>query len=83
MSNSYKKRLADYRIVRDEYMAKHEICQVCDRAKAEDLHHRKSRIGKMLTDVTYFLAVCRPCHERIHRDDLWARENGYLLSKFN
>lgn len=73
-------RLAEYRLLRDEYMKNHEICEVkgCSRL-AQDLHHSRSR-EYYLNDVKVFLAVCRLCHTRIHSEDKWARDNGYLLT---
>ena len=73
-------RLAEYRLLRDAYMKNHEICEVkgCNRL-AQDLHHSRSR-EYYLNDVKVFLAVCRLCHTRIHSEDKWARDNGYLLN---
>jgi hypothetical protein len=81
-SVSYKQheKLKEYRILRDAYMEEHKLCEVCTKYASNDLHHKCSR-GKHLCNINTFMAVCRACHERIHREDSWARENGYLLSK--
>lgn len=76
------KQLVEYRRVRDEYMKKHPTCEVRSEVctgKSEDLHHKKPR-AYHLTDVTVFMATCRLCHEKIEREDLWARENGFKLN---
>jgi hypothetical protein len=28
------------------------------------------------------MAVCRPCHQRIHDNPAWAKEQGYLVYQF-
>ena len=80
VSNKKLEELKQYRILRDEYMSNHTICEVkdCNRL-AEDLHHSKNR-AYYLCDVSVFKAVCRLCHTRIHSEDKWARDNGYLES---
>jgi hypothetical protein len=70
---------AMYRVVRAAYLADKPLCEVC-RNEAHDVHHKKGRIGALLTDAAYFLAVCRPCHDKIHANPLWAYEKGYLIS---
>lgn len=48
---------------------------------ATDLHHKKTREFYLL-DETIFMAVCRNCHDYIHKNDEEARKLGFLLSKF-
>lgn len=48
---------------------------------ATDVHHMGRREGKWLTDVRFFLPVCRPHHDFIERHGDWAREHGYLLTQ--
>lgn len=47
------------------------------RAKSTDVHHIAGRGINYLNEDTW-LATCRPCHDRIHREPIWAREKGYL-----
>ncbi len=58
-----------YLTLRKVYMDNHPICEIggvgCTK-KATDLHHLLGRIGKLLTDVNNFSAVCRNCHDKIH-----------------
>lgn len=87
VSDKQKVRLARYRVVRDEYMKKNAVCEaqianVCT-YKATDLHHKKSRIGDLLWDVTYFSALCSNCHIWVHENDAEARELGFLLSRLD
>lgn len=58
------------------------MCQVdgCCRY-AQEVHHRKGRLGDLLTDTKYFLAVCGICHNKIELQPKWAKENGYSVSR--
>ena len=60
------KRLSEERIYakkKKEYLTKHIKCEVpgCNHA-AEELHHKKGRIGKLLYNEKYFMGVCIPHH---------------------
>lgn len=77
VSKRQASRLTEYYKVRKDFLATHELCEMgCGRASC-DVHHRLGR-GQYLCDVRFFLALCRPCHEKAHRFPAWARENGYL-----
>jgi predicted HNH restriction endonuclease len=30
------------------------------------VHHKAGRVGKLLTDPTHFLSICRNCHAYLH-----------------
>jgi len=83
-SEKHKKLLAEYRIVRDQYMRGHTLCDArlygCSNY-ATDLHHKCGRTGKLLTDVRYFMAVCRSCHNAIEREPEMAKEKGFSLTR--
>lgn len=49
--------------------------------KAQDVHHRRGRIGDDLFDVDLLLAVCRACHDWIGDHPAAAMEAGLLLSR--
>lgn len=78
VSEKQKERLVEYRIVRDKFLRDNPNCEICGDTPVE-LHHKKPR-AYFLTDVSIFMSVCRSCHERIERDDSWARENGYKIN---
>lgn len=82
ISDKQAARLREYRKVRDEFMKTHSVCQV-DGCKniPTDVHHMRGKIGDLLTDVNFFLAVCRGCHTRIETNPEWAKENGYSLNR--
>lgn len=70
-----------YSIVRKEYLTVNPKCEVCNHAPACDIHHRRGRWKSRLTDATFFLAVCRTCHDRIHHNPEWAYAAGLLLPR--
>ena len=79
------KRIAEekvYKVVRAEYLAEHPKCEVrgCGN-KSVEVHHKSGRVGDLLTDKRYFLAVCRGCHQKIELNPLWAKENNYSLNR--
>jgi hypothetical protein len=65
-----------------EYLTKNIRCEVkgCNRV-SEDVHHKKGRVGKLLYDEKYFLAVCREHHTEIESHPELAIKNGYSLSR--
>ena len=78
LSGSRKAKNADYEKSKAEYFEeKNYQCEICNQA-AIDLHHKKGR-GKFLCDKSSFMALCRPCHNKIHHEVGWARENGYII----
>lgn len=87
ISDAQKKRLAEYRIVRDKYMKENPICQarlpiICTNY-ASEIHHKGGKIGSMLTNVKYFLAVCRACHNWIGNNHASAMNLGLVVERLN
>lgn len=85
VSTKQKKRLAEYALVRAEYLARNPVCEarvwkVCA-GRATQVHHLRGRIGKNLLDNGKFMAVCDQCHTWIHDNDAEARKRGLLLSR--
>lgn len=81
-SNKKLEELKEYRVVRDEYMMNNPVCEFhgCNK-EATDIHHKLHiRYGKALTDVDWFMAVCRYHHNFIHENPLQSVKNGYLAS---
>lgn len=74
------KRAKEYEIynsIRPIYL-KGKICPITGRP-AEEIHHKKGKIGKLLYDIRYFLAVTREGHDKIEANPEWAYEMGYSL----
>jgi hypothetical protein len=86
-----KTRLDRYMRARREFINILELkdhwlqCEVCKdmgfipTRTGTEVHHKKGRAGAMLWNQTYFLWVCRWCHDQIHENPKWARAQGYLL----
>ena|SRR5690348_8807137 len=67
-----------------EYLTAHIRCEVkCCNRVSEDVHHRRGRVGKLLYDERFFLAVCRLHHTEIEINPDWAIKNGYSLKRLN
>lgn len=79
VSEKQKERLREYRKVRDEYLRENNRCEICGTNRELTLHHKKTR-QYHLCDVEVFMTLCVSCHERVHREDKWARDRGYLIN---
>lgn len=84
VSQKQVERLAQYRKVRDHFMKENQLCQAklngCT-VKATDCHHRSGRSGNSLTDNKYFMALCRPCHNKIEDGGKWVYELGFKINR--
>lgn len=49
--------------------------------KAQDVHHKQGRAGKLLLDETKWIAVCRRCHDWIHDNPKEATDLGLLIPR--
>jgi hypothetical protein len=81
VSDSQKKRNAQYILLRDEYLKTHSICECCNQNKSSEIHHKGGRIGQNL--FINFLAVCRPCHQWIELHPEEAKDQGYSITRLN
>lgn len=75
-------QLREYAKKRKAFLEKRPFCEAewesdC-MMRSQDLHHLKGRRGDLLNDERFFLAVCRPCHNAIHRNPSLARKWGLL-----
>ena len=50
--------------------------------KSTELHHRKGRLGELIHDHRYFLAVCSNCHSIITEHSKLAFEKGLSLLRY-
>lgn len=80
-----------YADARKEYLETHRCCEtklegcliptINSNSKGLQIHHKKGRIGELLFDKKYFLAVCQNCHNYIENNPEFAILNGYSLSR--
>jgi hypothetical protein len=76
--------LKQYRLLRDEYLATHKVCENPNCSNpSEDLHHAKGRVGGLLTDTRYFKALCRKCHRWVEENPTDAKSMGLSFSRLD
>ena len=80
-----KKRIDQEKIytqLRKAFLNKKEnkICPITKKPTT-DIHHKKGRIGDLLLDTKYWVALSREGHKKVEENPLWAKENGYSLSR--
>lgn len=81
---SKRKRAQDRAYVevrRQVFDRAHGRCEVCA-GRAQHAHHLVPRSAGGLDVAQNLLAVCLVCHRRIHDNPQWAREHGYLRSRW-
>ena len=75
---------SEYLKLRLEFLSDNPKCQVIDCNKeSNQVHHKKGRIGALLTDIRYFLSVCAECHEKIELEPVWSKKQGYSLNRLD
>lgn len=88
VSDKQAERNDEYKIVRDEFMLEHPICQAninnsktkCSK-NSTDCHHVAGKVGNLYLDKSNFLAVCRPCHNYIEINPKEAKELGFSKNR--
>lgn len=76
-----KKRAAALKLyyeLRREYLRLHPACEICTVKNSQDIHHKAGR-GPNLNKTETWMALCRLCHDEIHHNPSWAREQHYLI----
>ena len=71
-----------YSQLRKAFLNKEEN-KVCPITKdpTTDVHHKKGKIGDLLIDTRYWVALSREGHAFVEQNPIWAKENGYSLSR--
>lgn len=82
VSDKRKVQDAEYQLKRVLFLKKPEnqICPITGQ-QTTDLHHMRGRIGDLLLDERYWLALSREGHKKVEENPVWAKENGYSLSR--
>lgn len=74
----------EYRPLVSEVLKEHPHCKVkspvCT-GMAEGLHHLQGREGDNLTDKRLVIPACNMCQLFIEENSLWARNNGFKISR--
>lgn len=73
---------AKYLVLRIEFLGKPENqkCPITGKPTT-DVHHSKGRIGSLLLDTRYWIALSREGHKQVEENPEWAKENGYSLNR--
>lgn len=83
MSFSRQKDWQQYIKNRYEFLKDNPRCAVYPHLLSIEIHHKKGRIGNLLHDKNFFLAVSREGHLFIERNPEWALNMGYRLLRTN
>jgi len=65
--------------LKKRYLGKHPHCDMC-LGPSVDIHHSLGR-GAYLLDEATFVALCRPCHHKVHNNPAWAKQQGLIGEK--
>lgn len=84
VSDKRKIENAKYSVLRIEFLGKPEnkICPITGKLTT-DVHHSKGRIGSLLLDTRYWIALSREAHKYVEENPEWAKENGYSLDRLS
>ena len=82
VSDKRKVENAKYLVLRIEFLGKPENqkCPITGKPTT-DVHHMKGRIGGLLLDTRYWVALSREGHRFVEENPEWAKENGYSLNR--
>lgn len=74
-----------YTAKRIEFLSRKEnkFCAVFPKQLATEVHHKKGRIGSLLTDEKFFLAVSREGHKFVEENPEIAKKKGWSLSRLS
>jgi len=78
-SKKRKEENKEYLTLREVFLIG-KICPITGQ-KETQVHHKKGRIGKLLTDVRYFLGVSAEGHKWIEEHPEEAKKLGYSLNR--
>lgn len=82
VSDKRQDELKIYRIKRDEYLKRNPICEFPGCLSTDiELHHKKGRIGLLLTDDRYFCSLCRKHHRWVEEHPEEAKKMNLTLSR--
>lgn len=59
-----------------------KICPITKKPTT-DIHHKKGRIGSLLLDERYWVALSREGHKYVEENPDWAKEHGYSLNRLS
>jgi hypothetical protein len=69
-----------YNLIRSRFLKQNPVCAVTGKP-ATEVHHKAGRVGAMLLNANYFLAVSREGHNWIHEHYNESVEKGWIVSR--
>ena len=83
VSKSMEVKLKEYSRRKKEFMSlpENKYCPVYPNRLATEVHHSKGRIGSLLLNTEFWIAVSSDGHKFIHENDSWSRRKGYLKTR--
>lgn len=83
INNRSDKRTKEERVYEKEkkiHKANHPICECGCGKYTTEIHHKAGRIGKLIYDVRYFMAMHWECHKWVHLNPKQSRKKGWLIT---
>lgn len=65
-----------YERLKQEWRLRHPFCvfPACDRKADKSPHHKRGRLGALLCDTRFWIALCRRHHDWVHANIAEARK---------
>ena len=73
-----EKRMREYRKRREVFLRAHPFCSVLPDRRSETIHHQRGRVGTLLLDERFWIAVSLDGHRWIDANRDEARRRGLL-----
>lgn len=83
VSAKEKDRKKEYAKVREKFLNGRWCAYHGHGCIPTEVHHGAGKIGDLLTDTRYFVAVCREAHRMIEERPNWAKANGYSFTRLD
>ena len=91
ISKSQRRRLAEYYPIQSAFLRANPMCLCCEirrnhgenilQQPATEVHHKRGRVGALLTDTRFFIPTCYQCGRNwIHNNPTRARQLNLLSS---
>lgn len=73
LSDKRKKQNDLYLQLRKVFLTKNKYCEVKLKGctiHSTEVHHSEKKIGTKLTDIEFFVAICRTCHHKVENENI-------------
>ena len=81
VSRKQAQRIRKYKDVKYKYLEEKPYCECGCGRRSSQIHHKKGRLGDLLIDTRFFMAVSNFCHRRIEDNPSLAYARGWSLSR--